>query len=145
MITPVRSERGEITHFIAVTQDIKRQWKRVEEVARARTVQIEIQRRLLEQREQERLQISRDLHDGPVQDLTAAAFALQEMSMTEPDPGLAVRLDEVRQSLLGADCRITGFCPGAAPASPLKIWIGQGDPLACLHFPGEISRPEDRN
>lgn len=48
-----------------------------EEESRAQTVLIELQHRLLEQREQERLQISRDLHDGPVQELTGAFYAVR--------------------------------------------------------------------
>ena len=44
--------------------------------ANART---EIQHRLLEQREQERLQIARDLHDGPLQDLIALLFSLESI------------------------------------------------------------------
>jgi signal transduction histidine kinase len=45
---------------------------------------IEVQHRLLEQREQERLQIARDIHDGPVQELTAASLTLQGMLLDGP-------------------------------------------------------------
>ncbi len=37
---------------------------------------LEVHHRLLEQREQERLQIARDLHDGPVQEILGAVYAL---------------------------------------------------------------------
>ena len=110
--------------FAVIFMDITEQ-KRVEEVARARTIQVEIQRRLLEQREQERLQISRDLHDGPVQDLTAAAFALQEMSMTEPDAGLAVRLDEIRQSLQAQIAELRGYAQELRPPALAKFGLAK--------------------
>lgn len=40
-------------------------------------VQVEVQRRLAEQREHERHEIARDLHDGPIQSLVSILFDLQ--------------------------------------------------------------------
>jgi two-component system sensor histidine kinase NreB len=65
--------------------------KNTEEEARSQLVQIELQRRLLEQREQERQQIARDLHDGPMQEILAVIYALQ--GMAAPDADTPVRDD----------------------------------------------------
>ena len=51
---------------------------------------MEVQRRLIQQREMERLQIAHDLHEGPLQDMIATNFALVEaMGIQEKEPRLA--------------------------------------------------------
>ncbi|RPJ50875.1 MAG: sensor histidine kinase, partial [Chloroflexi bacterium] len=60
---------------------------------------IEVQRRLIEQREQERQQIARDLHDGPVQVLTAASFNLQSLTVNVQNPQMAGELNTLRDAL----------------------------------------------
>jgi len=61
---------------------------------------IEIQRRIIEQREQERLQIARDLHDGPLQTFTAAGFLLQSLlDDTAHMPELHQALRNLKQDL----------------------------------------------
>jgi len=59
---------------------------------------IELQRLLIEDREQERAQLARDLHDGPVQDLIVTSIALQELS-PGLDPQTTGRLEKVKESL----------------------------------------------
>jgi len=66
--------------------------KAVEAEILANQARLEVQRRLIEQREQERQRIARDLHDGPVQALLAATFALH--GLREVDCS-----DEVRRAL----------------------------------------------
>jgi signal transduction histidine kinase len=66
--------------------------KAIEAEILATQARLEVQRRLIEQREQERQRIARDLHDGPVQALLAATFALHGLR----DGDCA---DEVRQAL----------------------------------------------
>jgi len=61
---------------------------------------IEIQRRIIEQREQERLQIARDMHDGPLQTFTAAGFLLQSLlDDTAHMPELHQALRNLKQDL----------------------------------------------
>ena len=62
--------------FIDITQI-----RRAEPETRQLAMENEIKHRLIEQREQERQQIARDLHDGPVQELTGVNFALQGMDL----------------------------------------------------------------
>ena len=62
--------------FIDVTQRVQ-----TEAENRRLAVDLEIKRRLIEQREQERMQIARDLHDGPVQELIASTYLLHGLLM----------------------------------------------------------------
>ncbi len=57
----------------------------------------EIRRRLIEQREQERLQIARDLHDGPLQDLIGLTFSLNELTHLEDDAGNPAIREELQE------------------------------------------------
>jgi signal transduction histidine kinase len=60
--------------------------------------QIELQHLLIEDREQERAQLARDLHDGPVQDLIVTSIALQGLS-EGLDPQYTGQLEKVKESL----------------------------------------------
>jgi signal transduction histidine kinase len=60
---------------------------------------IEIQKLLLEEREKERMEIARDLHDGPIQDLLATSYNVQAISAADLPETTAGDLDEVRESI----------------------------------------------
>lgn len=89
---PIFDEDGSVSGLRAVTMEItdivKLRQQQIKDQAH-----IEIQRRIIEQREQERLQIARDLHDGPLQTFTAAGFSLQSLLDT------TVQMPEIHQSL----------------------------------------------
>jgi PAS domain S-box-containing protein len=89
--------------------------KRSEEEGRAQLVQIELQRRLLEQREQERLQIARDLHDGPVQELTAAALTLQVMILDSQNPNQTRSFEALKANLQSALSELRGYAQDLRP------------------------------
>jgi PAS domain S-box-containing protein len=72
----------------------------LEEHAREDTARIEVQRRLIEQREQERMQIARDLHDGPLQGMIASTYSLQILSDDTGDSELANRLADIKDMLM---------------------------------------------
>ncbi len=59
----------------------------------------EFQVRLSDQREQERQQVARDLHDGPIQGLIAILFDLHGIMMDFPDPALAQHLKTIQLDL----------------------------------------------
>jgi PAS domain S-box-containing protein len=73
--------------------------KRVEEAQREHEVQLETQRRLLEYRDQERQAIARDLHDGPVQDLSGLLFNIQFTKEVVPDPSIQLELEKIAAGL----------------------------------------------
>lgn len=61
--------------------------------------QIEVQHRLIEQRELERQSIARDLHDGPVQELIALAYTLHNIRTGEDNPDWSAELLGIQKSL----------------------------------------------
>jgi PAS domain S-box-containing protein len=85
---------GAVGIFIDITERV-----RAEEITRQLASEVEMKHRLIDQREQERLQIARDLHDGPVQVLTAATFALEEMLHYSQDPEIIERYEELKTNL----------------------------------------------
>jgi PAS domain S-box-containing protein len=95
---PRFSPEGEFLGYIGNNSDIT---ERVEaEVQRqSHLVQIELQRRLLEEREQERIQIARDLHDGPMQALRAAVLGLDTILMDNLCPSAVDPLMEIKSNI----------------------------------------------
>jgi signal transduction histidine kinase len=57
--------------------------------------QIELQHLLLESRAQERQQIARDLHDGPIQEVIGLIFMLQDVLQSLPDNNLRFAVTEI--------------------------------------------------
>ncbi len=72
--TPLYNDRKETLGCIVTFTDIT-QRKQAETVLRER----EMQYRLMDQREQERIQIARNLHDGPLQDLLSLSYTVQSL------------------------------------------------------------------
>ncbi len=95
--------------------------KDTEEKAHAQAIQAEIHHRLLEQREQERLQIARDLHDGPTQELLAATYSLQEIIEKNEDPILKADLETLKEKI-------------RTHVKDLRSFSGQLRPPALDHF-----------
>jgi signal transduction histidine kinase len=58
--------------------EIETERARMEAAQLEHRTRMEMQHQLIQQREQERIQIARDLHDGPLQDLIALSFGLAE-------------------------------------------------------------------
>jgi PAS domain S-box-containing protein len=96
--SPIQDAGGKITGVSLIARDITER-RRLEAANRQRAAQMEVQRRLLDQREQERQQIAHDLHDGPVQELTAATFTLRGILMSECAPELVPQLEGIQASL----------------------------------------------
>lgn len=67
--------------------------------ARRTNAQWEVQHRLMNTRERERMAIARDLHDGPVQDLIAISFGLQGAIQASEDPAVVETLQGLRKAL----------------------------------------------
>jgi PAS domain S-box-containing protein len=75
-VSSVCDAQGEIIYAIGMVEDIQPR-KEVE------AGMAEVQRRLLESAETERLGLAQELHDGPIQDLYGAIFQLQELVVGE--------------------------------------------------------------
>ena len=98
------------TIFIDVTEKKRMQAEALESAAK-----IELQHRLIEQREQERLQIARELHDGPIQELTAAAYTLQAIISECGDETQANELAQLQKSLTAQIAAIRDFSQELRP------------------------------
>jgi PAS domain S-box-containing protein len=73
----IRGSNGEPQFAIGMLEDITERKQMEAELA-------ELQRRLMEGRETERLQLARELHDGPIQDLYGISFLLKAFSESLP-------------------------------------------------------------
>ena len=115
---------GEFKGFVTSVRDITESI-RTEAEDRARAVHIELQRRLLDQREQERQQIARDLHDGPVQELTSLNFALQGMQGSQSCPDMDAQIQAIQsvvQELIG---ELRAYAGELRPPTLAKFGLGK--------------------
>ncbi|RPJ38456.1 MAG: hypothetical protein EHM21_16835, partial [Chloroflexi bacterium] len=77
--------------------------------------QVEVQRRLMQQREMERLDIARDLHDGVLQELTLIGFTLAEAMRMEDKDSRVEKLNWVAENLKKQVGEIRAFCNQLRP------------------------------
>jgi PAS domain S-box-containing protein len=123
-VEPLRDKHGEIIGLTVASMDITEQ-QRVEREAQQVAAQREVQHRLLDQREQERQQIARDLHDGPVQELTAATFAMRGLLMGECDPETARQLEAIQTSLQAQIHELREYAGELRPPTLAKFGLEQ--------------------
>jgi signal transduction histidine kinase len=111
---PLLGPEGRLTGFVTANRDITLR-KQAEEEALSRGVQIELQRRLLEQREMERMDIARDLHDGPLQELTAISFDLSAALDLDEKTERQALLKRAQHMLLKQSADLRAFCNELRP------------------------------
>ncbi len=92
------NDAGTPVRMVGIALDINAR-KLAEAEIRMNQAHIEVQHRLIEQREQERQQIARDLHDGPVQALIGATFAMQSLRIADLTPEVSQKLEALRVTL----------------------------------------------
>ncbi len=85
-------EQGQPQHVMGLIENITVEKQTAAELA-------EMRRRLLENGESERLRLAQELHDGPTQDLYAAAFRATNFSDQVTDPGQQENLKELQDML----------------------------------------------
>lgn len=76
VVEPLRGSTGEIEGLIVAASD-KTQKREIEQQIQQAASQLEIQRRMEQLREEERQQIARDLHDGPIQSMIGLLFSIK--------------------------------------------------------------------
>ncbi len=97
-VEPLRDAHGLITGLTTVAVDITRS-KQQEQQIRDSQVRLELHRRLLDQREQERASLAREVHDGPVQTLAALNMELDLLARKVKDPETRRELSRMRREL----------------------------------------------
>jgi PAS domain S-box-containing protein len=105
--TPVRNARGEVIRVMVTIVDLT-QLRQAEKEARERMARMEVQHRLIDQREQERVRIARDLHDGPIQEIIGTNFGLQALISELDESPMRAELVEIQERLqrLASDLRV---------------------------------------
>ncbi len=96
--TPILDQEGEVSGAIAIFQDITSR-KLEEEERRNNLARIEVQKRLMEHREKERLMIAQELHDGPLQELIGITFMLNSALDQVQDTDLHLKLLNVQSAI----------------------------------------------
>jgi PAS domain S-box-containing protein len=107
-VEPLCDDAGTAIGLTVAAVDITENKQR-EKKALQSQMRIELQRRLLEQREQERLTLARDLHDGPIQTLAAMTMDLEVTRGAFDDPTLQLELSRIDRHLkeVGRELRDT--------------------------------------
>lgn len=95
---PVRDRQGSITGLTCSAIDITEQ-KRQQAEQQEQSIRLEVQRRLLDQRELERSTLARELHDRPIQILSGVLFQIQTLRDDIPDPSVRQECDSIRNQV----------------------------------------------
>ncbi len=115
-LEPLRNSSGEVIGLTGASIELTDQRRAVKE-ALQNQLQMEVQRRLIEHREQERIQIARDLHDGPLQEMIGIYFTIKEsISAMQRDqtPNHMVLLEGSLQRQIS---NLRAFCTELRPPS----------------------------
>ncbi len=84
-LEPLLNDKGALIGLTGAAMNIT-DLRRLQAEQVKHDTQTQVSRRLLEQREQERLEIARDLHDGPLQDMIAASFQVASLMSGDETP-----------------------------------------------------------
>jgi PAS domain S-box-containing protein len=85
----------------------------------------ELQLRLAAQREEERVRIARNLHDGPLQDVIGLSFKLQEMILDNQETVRLAELSAVRESITKLAEELRGVCNELRPSSSIRFGLAK--------------------
>jgi PAS domain S-box-containing protein len=107
-ISSLPDEGGELSHALAIIQDVTAQ----KQVAAELT---EVQHRLSDSREKERLRLAQELHDGPAQDLIGADLQLKLLSNLLKKEADQEKVEMVRQVLQQVNGKLREICGQLRP------------------------------
>lgn len=105
---PLRDDEGEITGAIGVAHDISDRKQMETELA-------ELQRRLIESAEGERVLLAQELHDGPVQDLHGATYQLESLRDLIEDESALLQLTIINQTMKEVIQSLRSICRELRP------------------------------
>ena len=101
------------------------QIREAEREAAENVTRMKIQQALISQRENERLKIARDLHDGPVQAITGVTYALYEMQQTPQPLEVADKLEEIRTTLKDQISELRNYASELRPPALSNLGLGR--------------------
>lgn len=119
VIAPVLNPAGQVTHFVALKEDITED-KRREQNRLSLSVRIEeLSRRLVRTQEETRLRFSQELHDRTSPNLAALRINLDIIANTQHHPpnaqDFADRIDDTRALIEDTTMSIREICAGLHP------------------------------
>ncbi len=115
-LEPLCNASNEVVGLTGASIEITHQ-RQVEKELLRNQMQMEVQRRLIEHREQERIEIARDLHDGPLQEMIGIYFTLKEASGAGDTARMTEKLDTLERSLQKQIGSLRSFCSELRPPS----------------------------
>ncbi len=124
-------EGGSLDHFVYFVIDhsrqkqIERDLQESDRKLHEETARSEVQRRLIEHREQERQKIARDIHDGPVQELTGVTFTIRNLLMDQCAPEVANQLETVQVALQEQIHELRTYAGELRPPALAKFGLGK--------------------
>lgn len=113
-LEPLRSEGGVISGLAVSVMDISSMRRLEQEIIESAT-QLEIQRQILRHRELERVEIARELHDGPLQDLIALSFSLTDALEIADKSDRLAKLDVLQETIQRQIRELRSFCSELRP------------------------------
>ena len=108
-LEPLRDANGQITGLTVAGINITSQ-RQLEAEVLERAAQIEIQRQILRHRELERMEIARDLHDGPLQDMIGLSFAISEIAFLDQPEEREAAIHRIHEMLQHQIQDVRTFC-----------------------------------
>ncbi len=111
--SPIRGPDGSIQGAVAAMQDV------------TSLKQVEMQQRLLEFREKERQEIARDLHDGPIQDLSGILFNIQFAKETIQNQAVKLEFEQIGLGVQGVIRGLRDVCNNLRPPSLIRFGLSR--------------------
>ena len=139
-VEPLHDAEGRLLGLTGSALDMTVQ-RRLEARHQVNTSQMEVQRRLLTQRETERVQIARDLHDGPIQDLIGLRFSIQSVREACADPALRERMNEISHAAQALVDDLRGVCNELRPPTLMKFGLSKAIQAHAKEFQRKNSAP----
>jgi two-component system sensor histidine kinase DegS len=116
--------RGNPTQLMVMLADITNQ-RQLEKQQQENTVQMILQRRLIEQSERERVALARNLHDGPIQRLAGFGFSIQIIKEILQESGVDgdANIQQMGEDIKALIAELRGICNDLRPPVLAKLGL----------------------
>lgn len=106
--SPMRIQKGDRKSVIGIVENITAIKQTEAELS-------ELQQRLKQGKDNERLRLAQDLHDGPLQEIIGVTYQVQELESSILDQGIKEQLREIRSSLQHLTGSVRSICGELRP------------------------------
>ena len=136
----IYNHAGKPTHITGVAMDVTR-YKQSEEQAVQNAAQVEIQHRLIESRELERMQIAYQLHEGLLQQLIAIKYAIEEGLRIDQKEDRMASLIDVQKILRREIQNLRDYCNDLRPPTLSPFGLEKAIRSHLVNFQNKVERP----